>query len=333
METLASLAGVAALRVPLGRLLDSLRRGRGAGRKRRHERGLLDNPLPSTHEASGGLQDVAEALGEGSPTTGGEVEEHERPDRQELGMIRAILHLQKTTAREVMVPRMDVVAAEASTPPLETVRLMAEEGHSRIPIFQGQVDSVIGILHSRDLLPFLEHPEELRDLHSVVREALFVPESKTVDELLQEFQERRTQIAVVVDEYGSTAGLVTIEDLFEEIVGELRDEFDPDEAEEVQVVGESEALLDPRVTVERVEELFGVELPTPEGVDTAGGLVYTRLGKIPATGDLVDLEGLSLRVVSTRGRRIKRLRALLTNAAEGSPEAARSSPPQWSKGG
>ena len=227
------------------------------------------------------------------------------PDEREMAMIHAILSMEETPVRDVMVPRPDVVAIDVSAPITEALALMREAGHSRIPVLDGGIDRVLGILHARDLLKFAESPNgaQLRDY---VRPALFVPEGKRLDELLREFQRLRGHMAVVVDEYGGTAGIVTLEDILEEIVGDIVDEFNQEE-QEVEVISTDEVVLDARVNLSFLKEHFSVDLEG-DGFDTMGGLVYNKLGKIPSQGDQVVAGGLRVEVLSTSGRRITRVR-------------------------
>ncbi len=227
------------------------------------------------------------------------------PDERELAMIHAILGMEEMPVRDIMVPRPDVVAIEVSAPVKRALALMREAGHSRIPVHDGGIDRVLGILHARDLLRFAESPNgaQLRDY---LRPALFVPEGKRLDELLREFQRLRGHMAVVVDEYGSTAGIVTLEDILEEIVGDIVDEFNQEE-QEIQVISNDEVVLDARVNLSFLKEHFSVDLEG-DGFDTMGGLVYNKLGKIPSQGDQVVASGLRVEVLSTAGRRITRVR-------------------------
>ena len=233
--------------------------------------------------------------------------ESEPLDEREARMIRGVIRLDQTTAREIMVPRLDVLAEEVGIPTARLADIMVESGHSRVPIYEGDLDRIIGIAYARDILGYLNRSEDRpeRVTSDIVRPVLFIPESKTLEELLNEFQERRVHMAIVIDEYGSVAGLVTIEDLLEEIVGEIADEFDFDEPE-VQPVGDDEFLIDARLSLEQLEELLQVVVEG-NGFDTVGGLVYQILGRIPATGDAVEYDGVRIEVESTVGRRLKRL--------------------------
>ena len=229
-------------------------------------------------------------------------------DEREVRMIKGVVELDKTTAREIMLPRVDMVAVEYGIPLDELADEMVNSGHSRIPVYQDDLDNVKGIAYARDILGFLSSDQRNNNVLTteIIRQALFIPESKTLEELLNEFQERQVHIAIVVDEYGGVAGLVTIEDLLEEIVGEIRDEFDVGEAE-IEPLGENEFLLDARVGIDQLNELMNVNVES-DGFDTVGGFVYHRLGKLPSSGDLVEYDGLTIKVISTIGRRLKKLR-------------------------
>ena len=227
------------------------------------------------------------------------------PDEREMAMIHAILSLEETSVRDIMVPRPDVVAIDVKAPITEALAVMREAGHSRILAHENGIDNVQGVLHARDLLKYAEAPNG-EDIRSYLRPAHFVPEGKRVDELLMEFQRRRGHMAVVVDEYGGTAGLVTLEDILEEIVGDIVDEFNQEE-QEVEVISTDEVVLDARVNLSFLKEHFAVDLEG-DGFDTMGGLVYNKLGKIPSQGDQVVAGGLRVEVLSTSGRRITRVR-------------------------
>ena len=229
-------------------------------------------------------------------------------DAREVRMIRGVVQQDKTIAREIMVPRVDMVAAEVGTSVSEVGERMVDAGHSRFPVYKQSLDQIEGIAYARDILRLLSSNPEASGtpIADVMRPALFIPESKTLEELLSEFQESRVHLAIVVDEYGGVSGLVTIGDLLEEIVGEIQDEFDVGEPE-VEQVSRRELLMDARVSIDQLDELWGVAVEG-EGFDTMGGFVYEQLGKIPSPGDVVEYDGLKIEVVSTAGRRLKRLR-------------------------
>ena len=239
-------------------------------------------------------------------------------DEREVRMIRGVLHLDKTTAREIMVPRVDMVAAEMGILLSELAELMTQSGHSRVPIFEGDLDHIKGIAYAMDILSYVGRDQESSAVLTPknVRPAQFIPEAKTLEELLNDIQERRIHMAIVVDEYGGVSGLVTIEDLLEEIVGEIQDEFDVGEPE-IEPVSEREFLMDARTSIDQLGELLNISVES-DGFDTVGGFVYQRLGKIPSSGDTVEYDGLKIEVVSTVGRRLKKLRVI--RSAEGGRE-------------
>ena len=257
--------------------------------------------------ANGGQTSMEIESGGGTPL----MQQAMEADERERRMIRAILRLEDITAREVMVPRVDIVAAEASTPLTELPDLISEGGHSRFPIYEDTIDKIVSIVHARDLLRYMSlgPASATLTLRDIARPAVFIPESKPLDELLREFQERRVTIAVVVDEYGGTEGLITMEDLLEEIVGEIEDEFETEEPGVVRV-SENEVIVDARVNLDELNELLHSSLEG-DGFDTLGGLLYDQFGKIPVVGDELTLDGLRMRVLSTAGRRIRNVRILL----------------------
>jgi len=249
-------------------------------------------------------------------------------DDQERRMIQSILELDTTTAREIMTPRVDLVALSADAPLVEVVEAMAGKGHSRIPIYEQTIDHVIGVVYARDYLRALSSPGVPPRPRDLARSTLFVPETKRLNDLLREFQQAHVHIAIVVDEYGGTAGVVTIEDLLEEIVGEMADEFAPAE-HEVQIVGPGQALVHARATLDSVNRVFGSSFSSEE-VDTIGGYLFSLLGKIPAVGDKRTAQGLSLEVAELSGRRVRRIRITRLDAimeAVGSPPGAHGVPP------
>jgi CBS domain containing-hemolysin-like protein len=225
---------------------------------------------------------------------------------EEKEMIYSIFELEDTLAREVMVPRIDVVALDVTTPLLEALDTIMEAGHSRIPTYRETIDNVVGVLYVKDLLPYLRQGRTDVPLAKVLREAYFIPETKRASDLLPDLQQRRVHMAVVVDEYGGTAGLVTIEDLLEEIVGEIQDEYDTEEPY-VEFISESEYIFDARVDLDDLNRLMDVALPTDDS-DTLGGFIYTELGKVPVIGDRVSFGDMRLTVESVAGRRIKKVR-------------------------
>ena len=224
-------------------------------------------------------------------------------DPKEKRMILGVLDLDSTAVREIMVPRVDLSAADVNSTIDEIRDLVIASGHSRILIYDGNIDSIMGTVHVRDLLKIFSEDSSTTCLKDLIREPFFIPDSKRIDDLLDEMQASRIHIAIVVDEYGGTAGIVTLEDLLEEIVGEIADEFTNDEPI-LKMVNDQEALVDARVTLDQINDALSLKI-LPNGFDTVGGLVYQQLGKMPKTGDVVNCEGLKIKVLSTTGRRIK----------------------------
>ena len=239
-------------------------------------------------------------------------------DDRDREMLRSIIRLDVTTVREVMVPRLDMAVVEAESPLSVVAETMVNRGHSRLPVYEETIDKILGIIHARDILASLASRVSEDTLRVLVRPAFIIPETKRVDDLLEELQERRTQIAIVVDEYGGTEGLVTMEDLLEEIVGEIEDEFS--RSRDAQVIHEADGkvLVDAGVTTENVEEIFGVSIVTTD-VDTVGGYVYHSLGRIPQAGDVVQTDRLHIEVVSMLGRRLRKLRIHLIDEEAAEP--------------
>jgi putative hemolysin len=224
----------------------------------------------------------------------------------EREMIASVIELGEQPVREVMVPRIDIVAAPDNSTVRDVLDRIVESGHSRIPIFDGSIDNITGVIYAKDLLRFLRDGPQSAPVKPLAREPSFVPETKKVDELLHEMQQRHVHLAVVVDEYGGTAGLITIEDLIEEIVGEIQDEYDVEEAM-IEEVSPSEALFDARVSIRDVNDTLDLEIED-EDFDTLGGLLYHELGKVPNVGDEVRVDGAVVTVLTTTGRRVRKVR-------------------------
>ena len=240
-------------------------------------------------------------------------------DQRDREMLRSIIDLDYTTVREVMVPRLDMVAIEAGASLHEAAAVIVEHGHSRLPVYVETIDDMLGILYVRDLLAAIANIQPETSVRMLTRPAFIVPESKRVDELLEEFRQRRTQIAIVVDEYGGTEGLVTMEDVLEEIVGEIEDEFSRSLEAEVIRHEDGSVIVSAGLDAEEVYELFGVDIESDD-FDTVGGFVYRHLGRIPHEGDFVEKEGLRVEVVSVAGRRLRTLR--ITNENGGTTETS-----------
>ena len=234
-------------------------------------------------------------------------------DHRDRGMLRSILRLDVTSAREIMVPRLDMVAVDNKSSLTQVADQMVQSGHSRIPVYEDTIDHVLGIVHSRDVLAALARPDFKQTLRDLINPAFFIPETKRLDDLLEELQDKGIQMAIVVDEYGGTEGLVTIEDLLEEIVGEIEDEFSRTRESQLVRLPDGGALVDASVSTEDIEELFATTIDSAD-VDTVGGFVYQALGKIPSPGDVVSTEHLRIEVVSILGRRLRKLHIQRTDA-------------------
>jgi CBS domain containing-hemolysin-like protein len=228
-------------------------------------------------------------------------------EQEEREMIHGILEMTDKTVREVMVPRVDVVAAEMTDSIADVIRMIIEYGYSRIPIYEDNVDNIVGVVYAKDLLRHGVVGDDPRSLKEVAREPYYTPEAKHVGELLREMKERKVHIAVVVDEHGGTAGIVTFEDLIEEIVGPIRDEYDMREVEELQIVSDHEVVVSARFPVDDLKEALDLDVPEVEA-DTVGGLVYERLQEIPKVGATIQLGTATLTVEAVRRQAIQTVR-------------------------
>ena len=227
------------------------------------------------------------------------------PDERE--MIDAALRLEELTAREVMVPRVDIVAVQLDIPIPNLIDVIVQAGHSRIPVYEESIDQIVGVLHAKDLLPHLLTASSAFVISEHLRPPHIVPESKHLDVLLKELRRTRVHMAIIADEYGGTAGLVTIEDILEEIVGEIQDEYDTEQPL-FEPLGPNEILADGRLPLENVENYFGVTFPDDADFETVGGFVQNVLGRVPREGDYFAGEGLEGEIIEVEGRRVRRLR-------------------------
>ncbi len=227
-------------------------------------------------------------------------------EEEERVMIRSIFQFGDTLVREVMVPRIDMVALEINTPLDVALDTIIQAGHSRIPVYAGSIDHIRGILYAKDLLTIYREGDD-RSLADLLRPAYFIPEAKRAVDLLEELQNRKVHMAVVVDEYGGTAGLVTIEDLIEEIVGEIQDEYDINEEATFEQVSAVEFIFDARIDLDDVNELFRSHLSTETG-DTLGGFIFSVLGRVPQEGETFLVDSLQIEVLTVTGRRIRKVR-------------------------
>ena len=224
-------------------------------------------------------------------------------------MIKGVVELSETTVKEVMVPRIDVVFLSRNTSLKELLTAIIACGHSRFPVYEKTIDNVVGILYAKDLLKYLDNLEEV-DIPAIVRKPYFVPESKRLDTLLKEFKRRHVHIAVAVDEYGGVSGIVCMEDIIEEIVGDIQDEFDHEE-EDILKIGENMYRCEGRVTIEDLNDQLSVNLPTSD-FDTLGGFVFDLFGKIPVRYEKVSYKNIDFIVQEMDGHKIKTIKLVVT---------------------
>jgi len=229
-------------------------------------------------------------------------------EKGERQMIYSIFHFGDTFAREVMVPRVDVLAVDVTSTIGEARQALLDSGHSRVPVFEDTVDNVIGLLYAKDLLAVQNDNLSLDSQRQILREAYFVPEAKKVDELLAEMQARGVHMALVVDEYGGVAGVVTLEDIVEEIVGEIRDEYDEKEENLYQLIDDHEYIFSGRISLDDFNEMMDSHI-LAENADSLGGFIYGELGHVPLMGETISVDGIILKVEDVIGRRILKVRA------------------------
>jgi CBS domain containing-hemolysin-like protein len=235
---------------------------------------------------------------------------------EERAFIHSIIDFGDTVVREVMVPRPDMVTIDAEKPVTDALETALAAGFSRIPVYDGQIDDVVGIAYTKDLMRAERVGKGVQPVRTWARPAVFVPESKEVSSLLRQMQEEKFHMAIVVDEYGGTAGLVTLEDLLEELVGEIVDEFDV-ESPSVEQNADGSLVVSARYAVDDADELLGAELPHGTW-DTVGGLMLDLVGRVPDEGDSVEVDGFRLTALDVRGRRIGRVRIEPTTRASSS---------------
>lgn len=228
-------------------------------------------------------------------------------DRNDIDMVRSISHMDDLDVQDIMVPRLDVQAVEVTTRRDDLVQMLVSTRHTRVPVYRDTMDNVVGIIHISDVLQAVANGTTETQVDAMMREPEFVVENMAVDDLLHLMRSKSLQMAIVVDEYGGVEGIVTLEDVLEEIVGEIDDEFDDVVAEELEPVADGSWLVKATTPVEDVSRVVGLELD-PGEVNTIGGYVYTRLGRMPSVGDVVLSDQTSIEVTQVRGRRIYQLR-------------------------
>ncbi len=228
-------------------------------------------------------------------------------DEEEQEMIENVLELSETTVDEIMTPRTDLVAVELHADLPSVLETIKKAGHSRIPVYEEHVDSIVGMVYAKDLLAEIGQEPGRFSLKDRMREAYFVPETKPLRALLHEFQNQKLHMAVVLDEYGGTAGIVTLEDILEELVGEITDEYEETPPDTVKQVDENTLDVDARTYVDDLNDKYELDLPEDEDYDTVGGFVLARLGYVPKTGEQLDYKNLSFTIASAEPRRIHRI--------------------------
>jgi CBS domain containing-hemolysin-like protein len=230
-------------------------------------------------------------------------------ENEEKEMIVSVLEFGDLLVREVMIPRIDIVALDVDTPVDKALQTLIDSGHSRIPVYEDTIDNIKGLLYAKDLLNLWgKTPRPLKD---IIRKANFVPESKRADVLLKELKRDRIHMVIVVDEYGGTAGLITLEDLIEEIIGDIQDEYDVHEEAEFVQDGPDTFTVDASITLNDFNDLLNVEL-SREDSDTLGGFIFTELGRVPEAGETLDYRNLSFTITSLDGRRIRKVHVIRT---------------------
>lgn len=229
-------------------------------------------------------------------------------DKTEHELIKSILEFTDTTVKEIMVPRPDIIGLDISMPRDVLVRKVIEEGYSRLPVYKGTVDNIIGVIYSKDLLSLLEH-RDLIVLQDIIRPAYFVPESKKISQLLREFQLKKAHLAIVIDEFGGTEGIITMEDIIEEIVGEIHDEYD-EVSKSIEQARDGSVTVDARMSVGDFNQQFDAQLLEAPEYETLAGFIQKELGRLPEVGDIVTHQALTLTVQSKTARRIRTVRVM-----------------------
>ncbi|UCC80415.1 MAG: HlyC/CorC family transporter [Candidatus Zixiibacteriota bacterium] len=230
----------------------------------------------------------------------------EEDDRE---MIHGVVELGETMAKEIMVPRVDMVNVELNTPLEEVIEIIRKSGHSRIPLYRNSPDEIIGIIYAKDLLTYALKGGDV-DLAKIARKSYFIPENIKIDDLLAQMRKKKLHIAIVADEYGGTSGLVTMEDIIEEIVGEIEDEYDL-EPPPIVKMGEGIYMVDATVTISDLNEELDLRLPEDE-IETVGGLIYDLVGSLPETGQILEYDGIKFTVHEIDGQRIVKVKINLS---------------------
>ena len=229
-------------------------------------------------------------------------------DEDERAMIESVIAFHNTQVGQIMTARPEIFALDVKST-LEGVKAkIAESGHSRIPVYEGNLDHIVGVLYARDLIKYLGEPIGAFDIRTMMRQAYYVPETMPLRDLLRDFRRKKVHIAIVSDEYGGTAGLITIEDIFEELVGDISDEHEPAEPEMLVRLDDSNAEADARIYIDELNSQLGLSLPTDAGYDTLGGFVSNTLGKIPEAGTTFEHEGVKYTIIDAEPQKVNRVK-------------------------
>ncbi|MCF7797854.1 MAG: hemolysin family protein [Lentisphaeria bacterium] len=235
---------------------------------------------------------------------------------EEREMIHSLIEFGDTVAKEVMIPRPDMVVMHTEMNRTEILNTIRETGYSKFPLYKERIDNILGIVFIKDLLPYLHSTTNRVNLERLARPALFVPEGQPIDELLRTMQHERQKIAMVVDEYGGISGMVAVEDIIEEVLGDLQDEMDENEPDEIQRLGQDAFLVESGTNLDELAEQLRVNFPDDKEYDTLGGFVYDVLGQIPQAGDYIDFDGYRFEVLSVENRRIQQIKVIKRNSAD-----------------
>lgn len=238
-------------------------------------------------------------------------------ENQKKEMLHNIFEISETYVKEIMVPLNDVTMIEISTPLEEIINIIAKTEYSRIPVYENDTDNVIGILYSKDIIKFVNKGLDKINIKNILKKAYFVPSTKRIDDLLREFQLKRIHLALVVDEYGSIDGLITLEDILEEIVGEIRDEYDKEEEEDIKQIGENQFIIKGRLNIDDFCEYFGIEKKeSMDEYETISGLIFDIADKIPEIGEEYIYDGYKFIVVEKEGRKIQKIKLIKLKTEE-----------------
>jgi putative hemolysin len=238
-------------------------------------------------------------------------------DKTEQELIGSIFEFTDTTAKEVMIPRPDVVALRMDMSRERIIKTVLEEGYSRMPVYKGTIDNILGVVYTKDLLGLMEY-RDLIILQDVIRPAYFVPETKKISQLMRELQQRKIHIAIVIDEFGGTSGIITMEDILEEIVGEIHDEYDED-LKDVEQAADGTFLVNARMPIKEFNERFVAEIPPADDYETIGGLLQKLTGRIPEIGEVISHDNLTFTVMKKSQRRIRQVKLRKREQGAGQP--------------